>query len=72
MKDAVLDLGLREDGVDGRVKSSEIIRKGDENILYVPVSQAIEHGRPELGVLIFAYPHAQHIFLAIQIDTYGI
>ena len=32
-----LDLRLREGGVDRRVKSGQIIRAGNENILYAPV-----------------------------------
>ena len=36
-----------------------------------PVFQAVEYRRPELGVLIFANPHPQNIFPAIQIDANG-
>ena len=57
--------------MDGRIKSGQIIRASDENILYATVPQAVEHGRPELGALIFTYPHAQYILPAIQIDAYG-
>ena len=57
--------------MDGRIKSGKVIRAGDENIFHTTVPQAVEHGRPELGALIFAYPHAQYILPAIQIDTYG-
>ena len=51
--------------MDGRIKSGKVIRAGDENILHTTVPQAVEHGRPELGALIFAYPHAQYILPAI-------
>ena len=34
--------------MDGRIKPGQIIRAGDENILYATVPQAVEHGRPEL------------------------
>ena len=57
--------------MDGRIKSGKVIRAGDENILHTTVPQAVKHGRPELGALIFAYPHAQYIFPAIQINAYG-
>ena len=52
--------------MDGRIKSGKVIRAGDDNILHTRVPQAVELGRPELGALIFAYPHAQYILLAIQ------
>ena len=45
---AVLNFGLRKGGMDGRIKPGQIIRAGDENILYATVPQAVEHGRPEL------------------------
>ena len=48
MDDAVLNFGLRKGGMDGRIKSGQIIRASDENILYATVPQAVEHGRPEL------------------------
>ena len=44
--------------MDSRIKSGKVIRVGNENILHTTVPQAVEHGRPELGALIFAYPHA--------------
>ena len=50
--------------------SSQVICAGNENILPTMVTQAVEHSRPELGALIFAYPHAQYILPAIQIDAY--
>ena len=31
----------------------------------------VEHGRPELSALIFAYPHARYILPTIQIEAYG-
>lgn len=68
---AVLDLGLGKSGMDGRIKSGKVIRAGDENILHTTVPQAVKHGHPELGALIFAYTHAQYILPAIQINTYG-
>ena len=71
MDDAVLDLGLGEGGVDGRVKPRQIVGAGDENILYAPIFQAIEYGRPELGTLVFANPHPQDVFPAIQVDANG-
>ena len=65
----VLDLGLRESGVNRRVKPSQIVGAGDENILYAPVFQAIEYSCPELGALIFTYPHPQDVFSTIQVDA---
>ena len=48
--------------MDGHIKSGKVIRVVDENILHTTVPQAVEHGRPELGTLFFAYPHASTSF----------
>ena len=53
------------------VKARQIVGAGDGNVLYTPVFQVVEHDRPELGALIFANPHTQNIFPAVQIDTNG-
>ena len=58
MDDTVLDLGLWEGGVNGRIKARQIVGAGNENILYAPVFQAVEHSCPKLGALIFPDPHA--------------
>ena len=71
MDDTVLDLSLWEGGVDGRIKSLQIVCAGNENILYAPIFQTIEHRCPELGALIFANPHPQDVFPAIQVDSNG-
>src|SRR5699024_7345460 len=67
----VLDLGLRESGVNRRVKPRQIVGAGDENILYAPVFQAVEYSRPEFGALIFPNPHPQDVFPTIQVDSNG-
>ena len=33
--------------------------------------QSVEYGRPKLGALVLADPHAQDIFLPVQIQTDG-
>ena len=71
MNDAVLNLGFREHGFNGIGKTGEIVRTGDENVLYTAISQAVEHICPVLGALVFAYPHTQNVLLAVQIDTNG-
>ena len=57
--------------MDGRIKSRQIVCAGNENILYAPVFQAVEDSCPELGALIFANPHPQDVFPAIQVDPNG-
>lgn len=69
--DAVLDLGLWESGVDGRDKTGQIVRTGNENVLYAPVFQAIEYGGSELGTLVLTDPHAQHILAPVQVNAYS-
>ena len=56
--DAVLDFGLRKGGVDGRIKSCQIVCTG-----------AVEYSRPEFSTLIFTNPHAQDIFPSVQVDS---
>ena len=68
---AVLNLGFGESGVDGRVKSGQVVRAGDENVLYIPVFQAIEYGSPKLGALVLPDPHTQNILPAVRVDAYG-
>ena len=49
----VLKFGLRKGDMDGRLKSGEDIRAGDENILHTTALQAVEHERSELGTFLF-------------------
>ena len=53
------------------IKSLQIVCAGNENILYAPIFQTIEHRCPELGALIFANPHPQDVFPAVQVDSNG-
>ena len=57
--------------MDGRVKSRQVVRTGDEYVLYTPVLQTIERSCPEVGAFIFPDPHAQNVFPAVQINAYG-
>ena len=50
---------------------NQIVCTCDKNILYAPIPQAIQYGRPELCALILADPHPQNIFAAIQIKADG-
>ena len=69
--DAVLDFRFGEYRLNRSGKAGQIIRTGDENILHAPVPQAVQHGRPELGALVFSDPHSENVLLAVQIDAYG-
>ena len=68
---AVLDLCLGEHCFNRCGKSGQIIRTGNENILYTSISQPIEDGCPEFAAFIFTDPHTKNIFFAVQIDSYG-
>ncbi len=57
--------------MDSCVKSRKIVGTGNENVLYTAVFQTIQYGCPELGALIFADPHPQNIFSAVQIYANG-
>ena len=71
MDDAVLNLCLGEHCFNRCGKPGQIIRASDENILNIPVFQAIEYRCPEFGALIFTDPHTQNVLLAVRIDTNG-
>ena len=57
--------------MDGRVKSRQVVRTGDEYVLYTPVLQTIERSCPEVGAFISPDPHAQNVFPAVQINADG-
>lgn len=57
--------------MDGCIETSQIVCTCDKNILYAPIPQAIQYGRPELCALILADSHAQNIFAAVQIKADG-
>ncbi|MPM36633.1 hypothetical protein SDC9_83232 [bioreactor metagenome] len=69
MDDAVLNFCFRTHRLDRRGKTGQIVRAGDENVLHTLVFQAVEHGRPELGALVFAHPHAPDVLPAAQINS---
>src|SRR5699024_12622129 len=71
VNDTVLDLGLGKYCMDSCVKSRKIVGTGNENVLYTAVFQTIQYGCPELGALIFADPHPQNVFPAIQVYATG-
>ena len=69
--DTVLNLGLREYRVNGRVKPCEIVRADNKNVLYTAVFQTVQYDCPELDALIFADPHSQNIFPTVQVYPNG-
>ena len=50
MNDAVLDVCLRENGVDCNRKAGQIVRTGNENIVNPTIFQAVEHCSPVFGI----------------------
>ena len=71
MDDTVLNLRFGEHSLNGGGEAGQVIRTGNEDVLHTPVPQAIEDGGPVLGALILAYPHAQYVLPAVQIDANG-
>ena len=71
MDDTILNLSFGEHRLNGCGKAGEIVSAGNQDILYAPVSQAIQDRSPELGAFIFAYPHTQNVLFSIQIDPNG-
>ena len=52
-------------------EACQVIGAGDKNILNASVTQAIKYTCPELGALIFTYPHTENVLPAVHINTYG-
>lgn len=71
MNDAVLNFGLEECGLNGRVKSHLIARTDNKNIFDTPRSQTIKCCCPALGDLVFIGAYSQNIFTTALIDTNG-
>ena len=57
--------------MDRCVKPCQIVGTGNENIFNPSVFQPVQYSCPELGALVFANPHPQNIFPAIQVDPDG-
>ena len=57
--------------MDGCIETSQIVCTCDKNILYAPIPQTIQYGRPEPCAPILADPHPQNIFAAVQIKADG-
>ena len=55
--------------MNGRIKSRQVVRAGDENVLYATVLQTIEYSRPEFGALVFSDPHTQNVLPAVQVNA---
>ena len=70
MDDAVLNFCFRKYGFNRIGKSVQVVNAGNENVLNTPVSQAVEHCSPELGALVFTYPHAQYVFPPVQLISW--
>lgn len=51
--------------MDRGIKSIQIVRAGDENVLYTSVFQSVEYTRSELGAFVLADPHPQNILPAV-------
>lgn len=68
---AVLCVRLREDCLDGCRKSCQVVRTGNENVLYSTISEAVEDTGPELGALILTAPHAEDVLSPLHVDADG-
>jgi hypothetical protein len=66
--EAALDVGPREDGLDGGLKAREAVHTGDEDVLDPARLQIRRHREPEVGTLGPAPdPVAEHVPLALQV-----
>ena len=71
MNNAVLNLSFRENCLNCRRKTGQIVRAGNENILDVPIFQAVQYGSPEFRTFVLANSHSQNILPTIKINTDG-
>lgn len=71
MNYAVLYIGFGEYSLYCLREACQIIGAGDKNIFNASVTQTIKYACPELGTLIFAYPHTENVLPAVQINAYG-
>ena len=56
MDNTVLYFGLWKHRLNGRRKPGQIVRTGNEIVLYASISHAIDYRCPEFGALVLAYP----------------
>ena len=71
MNYAVLYIGFRKYSFYRLREACQVIGAGDKNIINASVTQAIKYACPELGALIFTYPHTENVLPAVHINTYG-
>lgn len=67
--DALLNLCLRIAGRNRLREACQVVHTGDEDVLYTTVFQVIEHAEPELRRLVLADPHAQYVFVPVEVDA---
>ncbi len=69
MNNAALHLCLGKDRMDGVREAVETINTGEENVLHASSLQVRNDAQPEVGAFAtVAYPVAQHLSMAIQVD----
>ncbi len=71
MNDAVLNVRFGKDSLYGIGKAGQVVRTGNEHILYAAVPQTVEHGRPVLSAFVLSDPHSKNILPAAQVDANG-
>ena len=71
VNDAILYIRFGKYRLNGVGESGQVVCAGDENILHAPVPQAVEYRCPVFGTFVLANPHPQHVFFAVQVDSYG-
>ena len=71
MDDASLDLGLREDCVDGIPKTGKTINRYDHDIFDTSVLDLVQYAQPVFGTLISSDPHPEYFPAPVQFRAYG-
>lgn len=68
MYDALLNFRFRVAGAYGLGGPGQVVHADDQDVGNTAVSKFIQDTEPELSRFVFADPHAEDIFAAVQID----
>ncbi|MNJ62316.1 hypothetical protein D3C77_581540 [compost metagenome] len=69
VNDTLLNFGLWIAGSNRFGEAAQIIHTNNKDILDTTISEIIQYAEPKLTGFILTNPHAQHIFVPIQINS---
>ncbi|MNT14466.1 hypothetical protein D3C72_1494740 [compost metagenome] len=69
MNNTLLDFSLGVAGCNRLREPRQVVHADNENVSHPAIFQLIQHAKPELGGLVLPDPHAQYIFVSVQINA---